>query len=110
MPPPRVLSSPANPLLKDVRKALRHGTLTDGGYCVAEGLRLLDEARRSSSKIGYILAAAWAREMVRDPSERVIVLEDRVFESIAGTETTQGVIALIEPPAWRIEHSRRAIL
>lgn len=100
---PRAISSVANPLVKDVRKALRQGTLTEGGYCVAEGPRLLDEARRSSSKIDSILVAVSVLEKLLHSSERLIAVEDRVFEAIAGTETTQGVIALIEPPYWKIE-------
>lgn len=97
---PQLLSSPANPLLKDVRKALHRGTLTEQGYCVAEGPRLLDEARRSGVRIRAILTAESAAGRVTGDFERVTVVEDRVFESIAATETTQGVIALIELPGW----------
>ena len=97
---PQLLSSPANPLLKDVRKALHRGTLTEQGYCVAEGPHLLEEARRSGSRIRAILAAESAAARMSGDAERVTVVEDRVFEKLAGTETTQGVIALIEPPAW----------
>jgi len=31
------------------------------------------------------------------------VLPDQLFQSIAATETTQGVIALVKPPEWRID-------
>lgn len=35
---------------------------------------------------------------------KVALLPDRIFESVAGTGTTQGVMALVKPQAWRIEH------
>jgi TrmH family RNA methyltransferase len=34
---------------------------------------------------------------------RAIVLPDKLFQSIAATETSQGVILLVRPPEWRIE-------
>ena len=96
----QLLSSPANPLLKDVRQALRRGTLTAQGYCVAEGPHLLEEARRSGSRIRAILVAESAAARMIGGAERLTIIEDRVFEKLAGTETSQGVIALIDPPEW----------
>ncbi|MDQ6701143.1 MAG: RNA methyltransferase [Acidobacteriota bacterium] len=97
---PQLLSSPANPLLKDVRQALRRGTLTSQGYCVAEGPHLLDEARRSGSRIRTLLVAESAVARIIGGMERIAIIEDGVFEKLAATETTQGVIALIDPPEW----------
>ena len=34
---------------------------------------------------------------------RTVVLPDGLFQSIASTETSQGVIALVQPPEWSIE-------
>ena len=34
---------------------------------------------------------------------RIVVLPDTLFQTIAATETSQGVIALVEPPAWSID-------
>src|SRR4029077_9374462 len=34
---------------------------------------------------------------------RMAVLPDALFQSLAGTETSQGVIALVEPPSWTLE-------
>ena len=45
-----VLTSPANPLLKDVRRAIARGGLTPQGWMVAETPHLLEEALRSDSK------------------------------------------------------------
>ncbi|MGI8990480.1 MAG: TrmH family RNA methyltransferase [Bryobacteraceae bacterium] len=103
MPAAQLLSSPANPLLKDVRKALQRGALTANGYCVAEGKHLLEEARRSGANIRAILVAQSAEGEVADYSERAIVVDDRAFQSLSGVETAQGVMCLVEPRAWRLE-------
>src|SRR5205085_10907606 len=34
---------------------------------------------------------------------RVLVVADRVFTRLASTESSQGVIALVRPPAWTLE-------
>ncbi len=98
----QLLSSTANPLLKDVRRALLQGTLTAQGYCVAEGPRLLEEARRSRSRVRAILIAESAVARITGGAERMTIIEDRAFETLAGTETSQGVIALVETPSWTL--------
>jgi TrmH family RNA methyltransferase len=101
------LRSPANPLLKEVRRAVARGTLTRSGCCIAESFHLLEEALRSSCQIVAVLASESARAAVegrlRDaPPVRLLVLPDSLFESVASTETTQGVLALVRPPAWSL--------
>ncbi|MDQ2901797.1 MAG: RNA methyltransferase [Acidobacteriota bacterium] len=107
MPTAQLLSSPANPLLKDVRKALRRGTLTAQGYCVAEGVHLLEEARRSGSSIHAILVAQSAEAEIAKSSqgadERTIVVDNRSFHALSDLETPQGVLCLVEPHDWRLE-------
>jgi TrmH family RNA methyltransferase len=34
---------------------------------------------------------------------RTVILPDSLFQSIAATETSQGVIALVQPPEWSID-------
>ena len=50
-----MLTSPANPLVKDVRKAISNGGLTERGYVIAETFHLLDEALRSGLDIKAVL-------------------------------------------------------
>jgi RNA methyltransferase, TrmH family len=100
--------SAANPLLKDVRRAIARGGLTQQGWCVAETFHLLEEALRSECEVKMVLAAesvqAAAEAHVKGLSGvKVVVLPDAVFQSISDTETSQGVMALVNPPAWRIE-------
>ncbi|MGA3241781.1 MAG: RNA methyltransferase [Bryobacteraceae bacterium] len=100
--------SAANPLLKDVRRAIARGGLTRQGWCVAETFHLLDEALRSGCEVKMVLAAESARSAAEShvqhlPGVKVAVLPDALFQGISDTETSQGVMALVNPPAWRID-------
>ena len=103
------LTSARNPLLKEVRRAVQRGSLTDSGLAVAEGFHLLEEALRSDCEIEVVLVAesvrtALTRHIGGLRQIRVHVAEDPLLREIAATETSQGVIALVRPPAWNIEH------
>jgi TrmH family RNA methyltransferase len=105
---PERISSAANPLLKDVRRAVARGCLTAEGCVVGETFHLLEEALRSDCEVHTILAAesvisAVAAHVRRLPRVRVAVLPNALFQTVAGTETSQGVMALVRPPAWHIE-------
>ena len=95
------ITSAANPLVKDVRRAILRGGLTDDGWCVAESFHLLEEALRSGREVPVVLKSESARATAN--GRRTIVLPDKLFQSIAATETSQGVIALVEPPTWSID-------
>ncbi|MGO9229005.1 MAG: TrmH family RNA methyltransferase [Bryobacteraceae bacterium] len=105
---PETIASAANPLVKDVRRAVARGSLTADGWCVAETFHLLEEALRSQCEVKIVLAAesvrADAMGHVRGlASVRLAVLPDNLFQSISGTEAAQGVMALVRPPEWKIE-------
>lgn len=58
--------------------------------------------------MGTVIASESARgeaeERLRGtPETRLVVLEERLFATLATTEVTQGVIALVRPPAWIME-------
>ncbi len=108
MSTPETLTSPKNPLLKDVRRAIARGGLTEEGYAVAETFHLLEEALRSDCEIGAVLAAETVRSAVeshvrRLAHPRVLVLAADLFAALSATESSQGVIALVRPPAWTLE-------
>jgi TrmH family RNA methyltransferase len=103
-----LLTSPANPLLRDLRRAVSRGALTSDGLWVAEGFHLLEEALRSDCPAPVVLASESVRATVERhvgglAGTRTVVLPDKLFQSISATETSQGVIALVRPPEWRIE-------
>lgn len=104
---PRIetVTSPANPLVKELRRAIGRGSLTTEGLCVAEGFHLLDEALRSDCQVPVILIAESAQSRVTGIASvpRTLILPDSLFETLATTETSQGVIALVRPPEWSVE-------
>jgi TrmH family RNA methyltransferase len=92
------ITSPANPLLKDVRKALTRGGLTASGQCVAETLHLLDAALGSDCRVRTVIAgesieAAVERRLVGRTGIRVVVVPDKLLDV-----SSQGVVALVDPP------------
>lgn len=93
-----VVTSPANPLLKEVRRAQETGGLTSHGWMVAEGPHLVEEAIRSGLRIRCAIVANGAAPF-RGPADRIVEVPERVFRSISGTETPQGVLVLLDPPA-----------
>src|SRR5581483_9673642 len=108
MAKPETITSAANPLLKDVRRAIARGGLTQEGWCVAESFHLLEEALRSDCEVKTVLAA----ESVRSAAEghvrgigriKVAVVPDALLQAVSGTEHSQGVIALVKPPEWKLE-------
>jgi TrmH family RNA methyltransferase len=108
MPRAETISSAANPLLKDVRRAIQRGSLTEQGWCIAESLHLLDEALRSNLEVRAVLAAESAKSTAETHLRRVsgiklVALPDALFQSIATTENSQGVMALVNPPVWTLD-------
>ena len=113
MPKPETISSAANPLLKDVRRAIARGALTGQGWCVAETFHLLEEALRSDCDVKMVLAAesvesAAEKHVGKLPRVKMAVLPDALFQSLSGVETGQGVMALVKPPAWKLEQLFRS--
>ncbi len=104
----QTITSVSNPLLREVRRAITRGERTADGLCIAEGFHLLEEALRSGRDVPTVLASESLRETVDRhvrglPGTRTVALPDPLFQSIASTETTQGVIALVRPPEWTME-------
>src|SRR5579872_1702915 len=102
------LTSPRNPLLKEVRRAIIKGSTTEDGLAVAESFHLLEEALRSDCEIPAVFAAESVRTAVEShvrglKNLHVTVLPDDLFRSISATEASQGVMALVRPPNWTVE-------
>ena len=95
------ITSAANPLLKEIRRAIARGEATEDGYWVAETFHLLQEARRSGCEVRAVLVAESQAGRVSDPE--AILVPDELLRRVAGTETSPGVIALVKPaePASR---------
>src|ERR1700733_1265924 len=103
------ITSAANPLVKDVRRAIARGGLTEDGCAVAESFHLLEEALRSKREVPVVLVSEPVQSIVERHvggvrGIRTVVLPERLFGQISSTETSQGVIALVRPREWTSEY------
>jgi TrmH family RNA methyltransferase len=98
------LTSIKNPLLQRVRRAAHAGQPTEDGLVVAEGPHLLEEARRSSWEIVQVFVTAAAAERHRDLLRGIngdpVEVASHALASVAATETSQGIVALLRPRTW----------
>jgi TrmH family RNA methyltransferase len=93
-----MITSSGNPVLKKIRKALNKGTLTDDGFAIAEGPHLLDEAIRSGCHVERVLISEGTSHSVAGAE----VLSGQVFREISDTEHSQGLLALVRVPVWKL--------
>ena len=104
----QILSSARNPLLKDIRRAITRGSLTESGCAVAETFHLLEEALRSETVIESVIAAESVRSLVESHigglrNLRLTIVPDALFAELSATESSQGVMALVRMPAWTLD-------
>ncbi|MBV8867098.1 MAG: RNA methyltransferase [Acidobacteriaceae bacterium] len=103
------LTSIHNPRLQEIRRAAISGRPTPDGLVVAEGPHLLEEVLRSSWGVEEVFCTAEASIRFSDLIARTRItvtdLSPRAFESVATTETTQGLLALLRPRAWTFEET-----
>ncbi len=102
------LTSPANPLLRRIRRAVQRSSLTSDGFCIAESYHLLEEAVRSGCEIRAVLASESQRRELehwagRLAGTRYFAVPDELFRDLAATENSQGIMALVLPPAWGLD-------
>lgn len=83
------------------------------GLTLAEGVRLVEEALDAGVPLrGVVVAADFpgtgrADALLREVAGRAVPIEQvpaRVFRELASVETPQGVLAVVEHPAWTFDH------
>ncbi len=104
-PRAETLASRKNRWLKRFRAALRGGEASADGCVGVEGARLVEEALRSGLAVEAVLVStSGERHLERlarwlEPGVRLLRTSDRLFSSVADTQTPQGVAALVRPRA-----------
>jgi RNA methyltransferase, TrmH family len=103
-----VITSRENYWLKTFRAALRSSRPEDGRIAL-EGVHLVTEAIRSGLRIEAILASAsgekhlGALQQELERSTQILRTTDKLFASVADTETPQGIAALARAPESKLE-------
>lgn len=98
-----------NALVKELRRAFSRGELTSDGYCAIEGLRILEEAIRSSLRFRAVFfseaAVARAERLLSQLGAQVetLLLPDKLFASVVPSEAPQGVAALVRWKDFTLE-------
>lgn len=73
---------------------MQRGSRTDDGYAVAEGFHLLDEALRSGTRLGAVLATPAAAGRIPD-SVAVHIVDESLLRQFSSVETSQGILSLL---------------
>ncbi len=106
------LSSPKNPFLQDVRRALSSGRPTEDGRIVIEGPHLVSEVARSAWRLEQLIVTPHGRErheeLLGSVRADLIEVPARAFESISETQTSQEIMALVTPCAYTWKDCARA--
>jgi RNA methyltransferase, TrmH family len=109
------ITSRENKWLKIFRAALRGTGPAEGDAIGVEGPKLVEDALRSGLQAEALLVSeageADLERILRAASEseagiprsRVMRTTDKLFASVAGTETPQGVAALFAQPSWQFD-------
>jgi RNA methyltransferase, TrmH family len=98
------LTSAKNPHLQAIRRAVASGHATADGRIAIEGPHLLREAARSFWTIEQVLVTPNGRDRHHQLLARIdaelVEIPARAFASLAGTETSQEIMALVKPRLW----------
>ena len=98
----RPLAGRHNPRLKELRLAFRRGELTAKGECAIEGVKLVEEALRSSQRLTSVFFSESARPLAEKFLSQLSartdahILPTSLFASIVPSEAPQGVAALVK--------------
>lgn len=105
----RPIASRQNTLVKELRHAFTQSAPCEDGSVAIEGIKLVEEAIRSSLR----LRAVFIAESAQQRAERLLpqlgrhteclLLPDDVFHSAVATEAPQGVAALVHPLAATLD-------
>jgi TrmH family RNA methyltransferase len=101
-----VLKSKHNPLLKEIRAALRTGGLSHRGLLPIEGPTLLKEAFKSNVCVEALLIAESTvlddllLRRLEEQHTRICQVSREILSSVSDTESPAALIGLVKPPEW----------
>lgn len=113
------ITSRDNKWLKSFRAALQGTGPKEGDSLGIEGRKLVEEALASrleaqallvsesgERELSHVLEAA-GRSEAGIPRARIFRTTDKLFSTVSGTETPQGIAALFRQPIWGLEDALR---
>jgi TrmH family RNA methyltransferase len=109
------MSHSLHTLVRDLR--LRRGR-ERRGLALAEGVRLVEEALAARIVIRHLLASPALEATPRGRTLKAALtaaghtvtdVDARTFDELAATDHPQGILAVIEPPKWKLEDVKAGI-
>lgn len=108
-----MITSMSNPQIKKVQQLLKKArTRREEGLFVAEGIKMFGEAPADRVQKVYAAASFAEKEEFHrileekgldKHSDKVEIVDDKVFKSLSDTVTPQGVLCLISMKNWSLE-------
>ncbi len=104
-----MISSTSNPQVKYIRQLCKKSKLRHKDRLFsAEGVRILNEVPKERVRNIYISESfIKSCDITGFEADKIEVVTDEVFKSIADTTTPQGILSLIEMPRYNIEEMIR---
>ena len=107
----RTIDGRHNSLAKELRRIARSGELLSagpllGGLVLLETARMIEDAMRSGIEIVKVFVRRGAEKRAAgilaalSPDAAVYEVSSEVFDGLASTETSQGILALARAPQW----------
>ena len=105
---PRIVQSRQNARVKELRAGFRSASRTEHGHIAIEGEHLLLEAIAAGLTIPAVFIRQGSESLLDhlqlpDTAE-IIALPPDIFASAVSTESPQGIAALVDPPAFTLDH------
>ncbi|MEL7645391.1 MAG: RNA methyltransferase [Anaerolineaceae bacterium] len=104
-----IISSTQNQFVQEVRALLNQAKARRKLQAfAAEGARLVEDGLRSGARARYLLVRAAHPSRVdavlaqRPEILPVLLVEDKLFDSLADTVNSQGIIGVFDQPAWEL--------
>lgn len=107
------ITSENNPLVKKVRGLRLRASREKSGLFLIEGQKLLEEAFAHGLAVKDVLASksflqSGLGHMNSAKLTSLHLVDDKLFQSMASTDTSCGVIATAEAPSWTMPHLLKA--
>ncbi len=105
---PRIVQSRQNARVKELRAGFRSAPKTEHGHIAIEGEHLLLEAIAAGLTIPAVFLRQGSESLLDHlqlpETAEIIALPPEIFASAVSTESPQGIAALVDPPAFTLDH------
>jgi TrmH family RNA methyltransferase len=105
---PRIVQSRQNARVKELRAGFRSASRTEQGHIAIEGEHLLLEAIVAGLTIPVVFIRQESESLLDHlqlpGTAEIVALPPDIFAGAVKTESPQGIAALVDPPAFTLDH------